>query len=157
MPRTRCCLWFDTQAEEAVSFYVSVFPGSRINAVTRYGPGLHRPEGMVLTIDFELDGLPYLAVNGGPEFNFTPAVSLVIDCESQDEIDYFWQQLSASPGHEQCGWLQDRFGLSWQVVPTQLPEMLQDPDTARRDRVMHALLTMKKLDIAQLQQAFDIL
>ncbi len=157
MPRTRCCLWFDTQAEEAVSFYVSVFPGSRINAVTRYGPGLPMPEGTVLTIDFELDGQPYLAVNGGPQFQFTPALSLVIDCESQDEIDYFWQQLSASPGHEQCGWRQDRFGLSWQVVPTQLPEMLQDPDTARRDRVMQALLKMKKLDIAQLQQAFDTL
>lgn len=157
MPRTRCCLWFDTQAEEAATFYVSVFPDSRITAVTRYGPGMPMPEGTVLTVAFELDGQPYMALNGGPHFQFSPAISLVIDCESQDEIDYYWQQLSAVPEREQCGWLQDRFGLSWQVVPTQLPEMLQDPDATRRQRVLQALMAMKKLDIARLQQAFDTL
>lgn len=157
MPRTRCCLWFDTQAEEAATFYVSVFPDSRITAVTRYGPGMPLPEGSVLTVAFELDGQPYMALNGGPHFHFTPALSLVIDCESQDEVDYYWDQLSAVPEREQCGWLQDRFGLSWQVVPTVLPEMLQDPDATRRQRVMQALLSMKKLDIARLQQAFDTL
>ncbi len=155
MPRTRCCLWFDTQAEEAVTHYVSVFPNSRVTAVTRYGAGMPLPEGTVLTVAFELDGQPYLALNGGPQFSFTPAVSLVIDCDAQDEIDHFWEQLSADPAAEQCGWLKDRWGLSWQVVPTELPEMLQHPDAARRQRVLDALMGMKKLDIAQLQQAFD--
>ncbi len=155
MPRTRCCLWFDTQAEEAVTHYVSVFPNSRVTAVTRYGAGMPLPEGTVLTVAFELDGQPYLALNGGPHVQFTPAVSLVIDCDAQDEIDHFWEQLSADPAAEQCGWLKDRWGLSWQVVPTELPEMLQHPDAARRQRVLDALMGMKKLDIAQLQQAFD--
>ena len=155
MSRTRTCLWFDTQAEEAVTHYVSVFPNSRVTAVTRYGTGMPLPEGTVLTVAFELDGQPYLALNGGPHFQFSPAVSLVIDCDSQDEIDHFWEQLSAEPAAEQCGWLKDRWGLSWQVVPTELPEMLQHPDPARRQRVLDALMAMKKLDIAQLQQAFD--
>lgn len=155
MPRTRTCLWFDTQAEEAVTHYVSVFPNSRVTAVTRYGAGMPLPEGTVLTVAFELDGQPYLALNGGPHFQFSPAVSLVIDCDSQDEIDHFWEQLSADPAAEQCGWLKDRWGLSWQVVPTELPEMLQHPEAARRQRVLDALMKMKKLDIAQLQQAFD--
>ncbi len=155
MPRTRTCLWFDTQAEEAVTHYVSVFPNSRVTAVTRYGAGMPLPQGTVLTVAFELDGQPYLALNGGPQFHFTPAVSLVIDCDAQDEIDHFWEQLSADPAAEQCGWLKDRWGLSWQVVPTELPEMLQHPDPARRQRVLGALMSMRKLDIAQLQQAFD--
>ena len=155
MSRTRTCLWFDTQAEEAVTHYVSVFPNSRVTAVTRYGAGMPLPEGTVLTVAFELDGQPYLALNGGPNFQFSPAVSIVIDCDAQDEIDHFWEQLSADPAAEQCGWLKDRWGLSWQVVPTELPEMLQHPDPARRQRVLDALMAMKKLDIAQLQQAFD--
>ncbi len=155
MPSTRTCLWFDTQAEEAVTHYVSVFPNSRVTAVTRYGAHMPLPEGTVLTVAFELDGQPYLALNGGPHFQFSPAVSIVIDCDSQDEIDHFWEQLSADPAAEQCGWLKDRWGLSWQVVPTELPDMLQHPEAARRQRVLDAIMRMKKLDIAQLQQAFD--
>ena len=155
MSRTRTCLWFDTQAEDAVTHYVSVFPNSRVTAVTRYGAGMPLPEGTVLTVAFELDGQPYLALNGGPHFQFSPAVSLVIDCDSQDEIDHFWAHLSADAAAEQCGWLKDRWGLSWQVVPTELPEMLQHPDAARRQRVLDAIMALKKLDIAQLQQAFD--
>ncbi len=130
MPGTRTCLWFDTQAEEAVTHYVSVFPNSRVTGVTRHG-------------------------RGGPPAGFTPAISLVVDCDSQDEVDHFWQQLAADPADGRSGWLTDRWGVSWQVVPTELPEMLQHPDPDRRQRVMDALRAMKKLDIARLQDVFD--
>ncbi len=155
MPGTRTCLWFDTQAEEAVTHYVSVFPNSRVTGVTRHGRGGPLPAGRVRAVAFELDGHPYLALNGGPPAGFTPAISLVVDCDSQDEVDHFWQQLAADPADGRSGWLTDRWGVSWQVVPTELPEMLQHPDPDRRQRVMDALRAMKKLDIARLQDVFD--
>lgn len=153
--RIQPCLWFDQQAEEAARFYVSVFPNSRIGAITHYGPGAQLPEGTVLTIDFELDGQPYTALNGGPHFQFSPAISFVVRCTAQKEVDHYWKQLSAVPEQERCGWLQDRYGVSWQIVPEQLMTMLQHPDAERRQSVTMALLAMGKLDIAALQHAFD--
>jgi predicted 3-demethylubiquinone-9 3-methyltransferase (glyoxalase superfamily) len=153
--RIQPCLWFDRQAEEAARFYVSVFPNSRIGATTHYGPGGHLPEGTVLTIDFELDGQPYTALNGGPHFQFSPAISFVVRCHSQEEVDRYWKHLSAVPEQERCGWLQDRYGLSWQIVPEQVMSMLQHPDAERRQSVTLALLAMGKLDLAALQHAFD--
>lgn len=153
--RIQPCLWFDQQAEEAARFYVSVFPNSRIGAITHYGPGGHLPEGTVLTIDFELDGQPHTALNGGPHFQFSPAISFVVRCTAQKEVDHYWKQLSAVPEQERCGWLQDRYGVSWQIVPEQLMTMLQHPDAERRQSVTMALLAMGKLDIAALQHAFD--
>lgn len=154
MPQTSTCLWFDTQAREAADFYVGLFPNSRITAVTRYGPGAPMPEGMVLTATFELDGRSYTALNGGKHFTLSPAASIVVHCRTQDEIDHYWSALSAVPQAEQCGWVQDRFGLSWQIVPVQLFQMLQDPDQARVQRVFAAVMGMKKLDLARLEQAF---
>ncbi len=153
--RIQPCLWFDRQAEEAARFYVSVFPNARIGAITHYGPGAQLPEGTVLTIDFELDGQPYTALNGGPHFQFSPAISFVVRCTAQKEVDHYWKQLSAVPEQERCGWLQDRYGVSWQIVPEQLMTMLQHPDAERRQSVTMALLAMGKLDIAALQNAFD--
>jgi predicted 3-demethylubiquinone-9 3-methyltransferase (glyoxalase superfamily) len=153
------CLWFDSQAEEAANFYVSVFPRSKINAVSRYGEAgfeIHgRKAGTVLTVEFELDGTPFTALNGGPHFRFTEAVSFQIDCDTQEEIDYYWEKLGAGgdPQAQQCGWLKDRYGLSWQVVPSNMQELMTDTDYARRERVMTALLQMKKLDIAGLESA----
>jgi predicted 3-demethylubiquinone-9 3-methyltransferase (glyoxalase superfamily) len=149
------CLWFDTQAEEAARFYVSVFPDSRIGAITRYGAGAQLPEGMVLTISFELAGRACTALNGGPHFSFTPAVSLVVECDTQAEVDHYWSRLSARPEHERCGWLVDRFGLSWQIVPRPLMQLLQHPDAARRQSLTAALMAMGKIDIAALKHAFD--
>lgn len=155
MQRTTPCLWFDRQAEEAANFYISVFRNSRILELTRYGEGAPMPAGTVLTVRFELDGQQFLALNGGPQFRFSPAISFVVNCDSQQELDAYWDKLSAHKEQEQCGWLQDRYGLSWQIVPSVLPQMLGDPDPARSQRVMSALLAMKKLDIAALQRAFD--
>ncbi|MFD1214228.1 VOC family protein [Arthrobacter sp. GCM10027362] len=149
------CLWFDTEAEEAAEFYTGLFPNSRILEVTRYGPDGPGPEGRVMTVSFELDGLKYVALNGGPQFKFTEAVSFQIPCADQDEVDRFWAALSEDGEEGQCGWVKDRFGLSWQVVPTILPELLGSPDTAKSRRAMRAMLQMKKLDIAVLQQAFE--
>lgn len=158
-------LWFDTQAEEAVRFYVSVFAGapgragpSKVVSISRYPEGpLEGPmkgmEGKVLTAVFLLAGQKFMALDGGPVFRFTEAVSLYVDCSSQAEVDYFWGKLSADPKAEQCGWLKDRFGLSWQVVPSILGRLLDDPDKARSGRVMQAMLQMKKLDIAALKKA----
>ncbi len=150
-------LWFDNQAEEAVDFYVSIFRNSRIGRIARYGEAgqeFHgQKPGTVMTMEFELEGQKFTALNGGPQFRFTEAVSFVINCESQGEVDYYWEKLSAG-GDEQaqrCGWLKDRYGLSWQIIPAVLPELLNDPGKA--ERVMNALLQMKKLDIAALQQA----
>ena len=154
MPQTSTCLWFDRQARPAAEHYVSVFPNSRITAVTHYARGGPMPEGLELTVAFELDGRSYTALNGGPHFKLTPAASIVVHCRTQDEVDHYWKALSAEPAAEQCGWVQDRFGLSWQIVPEQLFAMLQHPDTQRRQSVMDALMGMKKLDLAALQAAF---
>jgi predicted 3-demethylubiquinone-9 3-methyltransferase (glyoxalase superfamily) len=143
-------LWFDHQAEEAAKFYVSVFKGSRMGAVSRYGDGMPLPKGTVMTAAFEIEGQPFIALNGGPEFKFNPAVSFVINCDTQKEIDYYWDKLTSGGGEEvQCGWVKDKYGLSWQIVPVQLPELVKKS----ADKVMHALLKMKKLDIAALQRA----
>ena len=143
-------LWFDAQAEEAAKFYVSVFKNAMMGAVSRYGDGMPLPKGTVMTAAFEIEGQPFTALNGGPDFKFTPAVSFVINCDTQKEIDHYWDKLTSGGGEEvQCGWVKDKFGLSWQIVPTQLPELVKKSS----DKVMHALLKMKKLDIAALQRA----
>jgi predicted 3-demethylubiquinone-9 3-methyltransferase (glyoxalase superfamily) len=146
-------LWFDTQAEEAMTFYTSIFKDSKIGKVSRYGKGGPRPEGSVLTASFELNGLEFTALNGGPQFKFTEAVSFHVPCESQEEVDYYWDKLSAGGTIQQCGWLKDKFGLSWQIVPTALPRLLGDPDAGKASRVMQAMLQMKKFDIATLEAA----
>jgi predicted 3-demethylubiquinone-9 3-methyltransferase (glyoxalase superfamily) len=150
-------LWFDNQAEEAANFYASIFKQSKIGAITRYDDESStvagRPKGSVMTVEFELDGQKFTALNGGPLFKFTEAISLVVNCENQKEVDHFWDKLSAGGEEVQCGWLKDRFGVSWQVVPTVLVELLQDKDPERSRRAMSAMLKMKKLDIDVLQKA----
>ena len=152
-------LWFDGQAEEAVSFYTSIFKGSKIGGVTRYNEEVAkvagRPKGSVMTIGFELAGQKFTALNGGPEFKFTEAVSFVVNCETQDEIDEFWEKLSAGGQKSQCGWLKDKYGLSWQITPVLLLEYLQDKDPQKVQRAMHAMLQMSKLDIKKLTQAYE--
>lgn len=155
MPRIIPNLWFDTQAEEAAEFYVSVFPNSRVVEVSRYteaGPG---PAGSVMVVDFELDGQPFTAINGGPQFPFTEAVSLLVECADQAEIDHYWDALADGGEEVQCGWLKDRFGVSWQVVPHGLTELLADPDPQRARRATEAMLAMVKLDIAAIRAAAD--
>jgi predicted 3-demethylubiquinone-9 3-methyltransferase (glyoxalase superfamily) len=147
------CLWFDTEGEEAAAFYTSIFPGSRITDVARYGSAGPRPEGTVMTVSFELDGLKFVALNGGPQFSFSEAVSFQVLCESQDEVDSYWSKLSEGGEEGPCGWLKDRFGLSWQIVPTRLPELLQDPDREASQRVMAAMLEMRKIDVEGLERA----
>ena len=151
-------LWFNDQAEEAVNFYVSLFKNSKIGRTSRYdaasAAASGQKEGSVLTIEFWLDGQPFNALNGGPMFKFTEAISYMINCEDQNEVDYYWSNLTSGGGEEsQCGWLKDKFGLSWQVVPTRLSELLTDPDAAKASRVMQAMLRMKKIDIAALEEA----
>jgi predicted 3-demethylubiquinone-9 3-methyltransferase (glyoxalase superfamily) len=142
-------LWFDSQAEEAAKFYVSVFKDSKMGQVSRYGEGMPLPKGTVMTAAFEIEGQPFIALNGGPQFKFTEAVSFVVNCDTQKEIDHYWDKLTSGGGNEvQCGWLKDKFGLSWQIVPSALPELVK-----KSDKVMEALLHMKKLDIAALQRA----
>lgn len=148
-------LWFDTEAEEAAEFYVSVFEDSRIVNVTHYTEGAPREAGMVMTVEFELDGQRFVGINGGPEFKFDEAVSFAIECEDQEEIDYFWDKLSEGGEEGPCGWLKDRYGLSWQVVPTGMEELFADPDKSRAERAMKAMLGMKKLDIAALRSAAE--
>ncbi|MBA2478968.1 MAG: VOC family protein [Sporichthyaceae bacterium] len=155
MPKTTPCLWFDTQGEDAAKFYTSVFPNSRVTDVTRYGEAGPRPAGMALTVEFELDGQAYTALNGGPEFTFSEAISFQIDCKDQDEVDHYWTKLSEGGEEGPCGWLKDKFGLSWQVVPRALPELLGDPDQEKAQRVMAAMMGMKKIDVAGLQRAYD--
>ncbi len=148
-------LWFDHQAEEAVAFYTSIFANSRIGKVIRYseaGPG---PAGSVMTIDFQLEGQSFAALNGGPHFKFTEAISFVVHCQSQEEVDIYWEKLSADGGEVQCGWVKDKFGLSWQIVPTVLLELLSDPDPEKAGRVMKAMLKMTKLEIDTLKRAYD--
>jgi predicted 3-demethylubiquinone-9 3-methyltransferase (glyoxalase superfamily) len=147
------CLWFDTEGEEAAKLYTSVFPNSRILDISRYGSAGPRPEGTVMTVSFELDGQKFLALNGGPQFSFTEAVSFQVSCETQEAVDAFWSALSEGGEEGPCGWLKDRFGLSWQIVPTRLPELLGDPDTEKAQRVMQAMLQMKKIEIDGLERA----
>jgi predicted 3-demethylubiquinone-9 3-methyltransferase (glyoxalase superfamily) len=155
MPKITPFLWFDTQAEEAARFYTSVFKNSKIKTITYYGDAGPGPKGSVLTVAFELDGNDFVALNGGPAFKFCEAVSMEIECKNQDEVDYYWERLSAGGEKVECGWLKDRYGLSWQVTPKVLPEMLADKDPQKADRVMSAMLEMKKIDIASLERAYS--
>ena len=147
------CLWFDTEGEDAARFYTSVFPNSRIVDVTRYGSAGPRPEGTVMTVGFELDGQQFTALNGGPEFRFNEAISFEVGCESQEEVDRYWSTLSEGGEEGPCGWLKDRFGVSWQIIPTRLPELLADPDREKAQRVMAAMLQMRKIDVGELERA----
>jgi predicted 3-demethylubiquinone-9 3-methyltransferase (glyoxalase superfamily) len=147
------CLWFDTEGEEAAKLYTSVFPNSKILEISRYGSAGPRPEGTVMTVDFELNGQKFLALNGGPQFTFSEAVSFQVSCEDQDEVDNYWRKLSEGGEEGPCGWLKDRFGLSWQIVPTALPKLLSDPDREKSQRVMAAMLKMRKIDIGELERA----
>ena len=148
------CLWFDGNAEDASNLYISIFKNSKITDISRYGDAGPLPKGTVLTVAFELDGQPYTALNGGPQYKFTEAVSFQISCDSQDEVDHYWNGLISGGGAESmCGWLKDRFGLSWQVVPNRLIELIQSPDAATAKRVMEAMFKMKKIDIATLETA----
>jgi predicted 3-demethylubiquinone-9 3-methyltransferase (glyoxalase superfamily) len=155
------CLWFDSEAEDAARFYTGIFPSSRIISVARYGEAgkeVHgRPPGSVMVVNFELDGNPFSALNGGPLFEFNEAVSLMVTCRTQKEIDYFWEKLTAGgdPRAQQCGWLKDKYGLSWQVVPDGMDDMFVDSPSPGSERAMAAFLKMKKIDIAELQRAFD--
>jgi predicted 3-demethylubiquinone-9 3-methyltransferase (glyoxalase superfamily) len=155
MPKIVPNLWFDTESEEAAVFYVSVFPDSRIERVSYYGEAGPREAGMTLAVEFVLDGQPFTAINGGPQFSFDEAISFLIECADQDEIDYYWEKLSEGGEEGPCGWLKDRYGLSWQVVPAGFAELMCDPDQARRDRAMAALLKMKKLDAGAIWAAAD--
>ena len=155
MPQITPNLWFDTESAAAAEFYVSVFPNSRITNTSHYGEAGPREAGMVLTVDFELDGQRFTAINGGPQFSFGEAISFLVTCADQDEIDYYWTKLSEGGNEGPCGWLKDRYGVSWQVTPAGFEEIMTDPDPARVNRAMQAMLGMKKLDLAALQAAAD--
>ena|SRR5690348_6630927 len=148
-------LWFNDQAEEAMNFYVSIFKNSRITAIHRYGEAGPGPKGTVMSAAFELNGQEFMALNGGPQFTFSPAISLFVNCETQAEVDELWEKLSAGGEKSRCGWLRDKFGLSWQIIPTALGKMLGDPDRAKANRAMQAMLQMDKIDIRRLQEAYD--
>jgi predicted 3-demethylubiquinone-9 3-methyltransferase (glyoxalase superfamily) len=148
-------LWFDNQAEEAVNLYVSIFKNSKRGNVTRYGDAGPGPKGSVMTASFELEGQQFTALNGGPHFKFTEAVSFVVNCETQEEVDELWDKLSEGGQTQQCGWLKDKFGLSWQIIPSALPKLINDPDPQKSQRVMEAMLQMTKIDIAKLRQAHE--
>ena len=148
-------LWFENKAEEAANFYTSIFKNSKILGLTRYGEGAPGPKGSVMTVSFQLDGHNFVALNGGPHFKFTEAISFVVNCETQQEVDEYWGKLSKGGQEVQCGWLKDKYGLSWQIVPTILNELMQDKDPARSQRVMQALMQMKKLDIESLKKAYE--
>jgi predicted 3-demethylubiquinone-9 3-methyltransferase (glyoxalase superfamily) len=148
-------LWFDDKAEEAMTFYASIFKNSRILNVTRYGDAGPGPKGSVMTATFELDGQKFMALNGGPHFKFTEAISLFVDCETQQEVDDLWDKLSAGGQKSRCGWLKDKYGLSWQIIPSALGKLLHDKDPEKSKRVMAAMLQMDKIDIKKLQQAYD--
>ena len=148
-------LWFDNNAEEAMNFYVSIFKNSKVISVSRYGEAGPGPKGTVMTAQFQLEGQEFMALNGGPHFKFTEAISLLVNCETQQEVDELWAKLTAGGQESQCGWLKDKYGLSWQVVPTILPRMLKDQDPRKAQRVMKAMLQMKKIDIEGLKQAYD--
>jgi predicted 3-demethylubiquinone-9 3-methyltransferase (glyoxalase superfamily) len=146
-------LWFDTEGEEAARFYTSVFPNSKIGEITRFWSAGPRPEGMVMTVSFELDRQTFFALNGGPEFTFNEAISFQVECENQEEVDAYWSKLSEGGEEGPCGWLKDRFGVSWQIVPTALPRLLADPDREKSQRVMQAMLKMRKIEIDALERA----
>jgi predicted 3-demethylubiquinone-9 3-methyltransferase (glyoxalase superfamily) len=148
-------LWFDNQAEEAMNFYVSIFRNSKVGNVTRYGDAGPGPKGSVMTASFELEGQQFTALNGGPQFKFTEAISFVVSCETQEEVDELWDKLSEGGKTQQCGWLKDRFGLSWQIIPSALPELMTGPDPQKSQRVMKAMLQMTKIDIGKLRQAYE--
>ncbi|MEV6522473.1 VOC family protein [Longispora sp. NPDC051575] len=155
MQKITPCLWFDNQAEEAAEFYASVFPDARILEVSRYGDAGPGPEGTAITVRFLLAGQEFLGLNGGPAFTFTEAISLSVDCGSQEEVDGYWAKLTADGGQEsQCGWLKDRYGLSWQIVPRELVDLLGDPDPEKANRVMAAMLQMRKIDVQALRDAY---
>jgi len=154
MSKITTCLWFDGQAEAAANFYVSLFPNSKVGKITKYPEGTPGQPGTVMTVEFELDGARFVGLNGGPEFKFSEAVSFQIDCKDQAEVDRYWTALLADGGEESvCGWLKDRFGLSWQVIPNVLPKLMGDPDKAKANRVTAAMMQMKKIDVARLEQA----
>ena len=155
MQRITPFLWFDKQAEEAANFYVSIFKDSKIKTISRYGDAGPGPKGQVMVVTFELDGQEFMALNGGPEFKFSEAFSLVVNCKTQNEIDSYWEKLSAGGQEIECGWLKDKYGCFWQIVPTIMGELLVDKDEAKRDRVMRAMLQMKKLDIEELKAAAE--
>jgi predicted 3-demethylubiquinone-9 3-methyltransferase (glyoxalase superfamily) len=148
-------LWFDGKAEEAMNFYVSVFKNSKAVSVTRYGEGGPGPKGTVMSATFELEGQRFLALNGGPQFTFSPAISFFVNCETQSEVDELWEKLSEGGEKQRCGWLKDKYGLSWQIIPSALGRMLQDKDAEKARRVMKAMLQMDKIDIQRLKQAYD--
>ena len=152
-------LWFDNKAEEAAKFYVSIFKNSKIGSVTRYGDAgaevSGRAKGSVMIVTFQLDGQEFIALNGGPQFTFSPAISFLVNCKTQQEIDELWEKLSEGGATQQCGWLQDKYGVSWQIVPTILGELMQDKDTKKTERVMKAMLQMTKIDIKRLKQAYE--
>jgi predicted 3-demethylubiquinone-9 3-methyltransferase (glyoxalase superfamily) len=152
MQKLTPCLWFDTEGEEAATFYTSVFPNSKILELTHYGSAGPRAEGMVMTVTFELDGQRFIALNGGPDFAFNEAISFEVSCKSQEEVDAFWSKLSEGGEEGPCGWLKDRFGVSWQIVPMRLEELLKDPDEEKAQRVMAAMLKMKKIEIDALER-----
>lgn len=155
MQKITPCLWFDNEAEEAANFYCSIFNDSKILNVSRYGESGPGPAGSAIMVEFQLEGQRFLGLNGGSHFTFTPAISLMVDCRTQEEVDAYWNKLSAHPEAEQCGWLKDKYGLSWQIVPKALGELMSDPDPVKSQNVMKAMLQMKKLDIAALQAAHD--
>ena len=147
-------LWFDTQAEEAADFYVSIFPNSKVGTISRYGDAGPGPKGSVMVVDFEIEGQRFLALNAGPTYKFTEAVSFMVHCETQEEVDRYWEKLSAGGATQACGWLKDKYGLSWQITPNALMEMIADPDPQKSNRVMQAMMQMIKIDIAKLRQAY---
>jgi len=159
MQKITPCLWFDDKAEEAAKFYVSIFKNSKLGKIARYGEAgaevSGRPKGSVMTVTFQLDGQEFMGLNGGPQFKFTEALSLVVNCKTQEEVDEMWEKLSAGGEKGVCGWLKDKYGLSWQLVPTVVEKMFQDKDAMKTERVMKALLQMKKLDIKKLKQAYE--
>jgi predicted 3-demethylubiquinone-9 3-methyltransferase (glyoxalase superfamily) len=153
MPKQIPCLWFDGQAEEAAAHYVSIFPNSSIGEVRRYGPNMPMPEGTSMAVNFTLDGQEYVGLNGGPQFPFTEAVSFQIMCADQEEADHYWSRLTEGGEESMCGWLTDRFGVSWQVLPTELSALLRDPDPARAQRATEAMLSMRRIDLAEIRRA----
>jgi predicted 3-demethylubiquinone-9 3-methyltransferase (glyoxalase superfamily) len=155
LPKITPFLWFDSNAEEAVKFYVSIFKNSRIERIARYGEAGPGPQGTVMIVDFQLEGQPFIALNGGPEYAFTPAISFFVNCDTQQEIDELWEKLTAGGEEVACGWLKDRYGVSWQIAPRIIGALMQDEDPVKAQRVMQAMLQMKKLDIKALQEAYE--
>jgi predicted 3-demethylubiquinone-9 3-methyltransferase (glyoxalase superfamily) len=155
MPQQIPCLWFDGQAEEAAAHYTSIFPNSSVGDVSRYGPNMPMPEGTALTVSFTLDGKEYVGLNGGPQYSFTEAISFQIICADQEEVDHYWTRLTEGGEEGPCGWLKDKFGVSWQVVPTEMMALLQDPDPDRARRATAAMMQMKRLDVAEIRRAAD--